>query len=123
MRGSGVGHAGASSDREIVSGSALKSVGQWQEGQEDVALLDRQTLKDRFDVGHDIAVGQHDTLRPPRRTQRVYDGGKVVRLDRDIISVRGRGRTGGAWMIGLHQPFKTARPLGSVTGAARPSLA
>ena len=53
---------------------------QWKKQQDAVTGRDRERLRHRLDVGHEVAVSEHHTLRAARCPRRIDDGCQVFRL-------------------------------------------
>jgi len=62
---------------------AFQDVRQGQEGQDGVLLGKPDDLRDADDVAHEIAVGEDDAFRHPRRPRRINQGGLVLRPDQE----------------------------------------
>ena len=56
----------------------FQSVGQRQEGEHHVVVIEMDRAWNDFKIGHDIAVRQHHTLGVPRRARGVNQRGQCI---------------------------------------------
>ena len=73
-----VDHLRAEGEREVVAAGALEHVRQRQERQEHVVGMGHARARAAFDVGENVAVGEHHALGPARGARGVADRGKRV---------------------------------------------
>ena len=80
----GEGDLAAGKHREVISGRPLQRMGERQEREEHVRVVDifAEVVVDLARVGYEVVVREHDALRVARGARGVYDGGQVLRLDR-----------------------------------------